>query len=80
MITQIASLTDEQIDSQISEIISAIEGVTERDFQRASDMYNSSFFRGMPIAFTVKVCRALNGHFLANTNNFWLKMSQNEYI
>lgn len=80
MISQTSTLSDEQIEASIVAMIAGIDGTTERDFQRACLEYNSEFFRGHPIQFVVRACRALNEHFLSNTNKYWLKMSQNEFI
>lgn len=73
-------MTEDQINAAVSDIIASLGGTTERDFIRASDEYNSVFFKGLPPLFVKRACIALAEHFLANTNNYWVKQSQSEYI
>lgn len=80
MITSLNSMTEEQINSAVADIIASLEGTTERDFVRASEEYNSVFFKGLPPAFVKAACSALNDHFISNKNNFWLNKSQLEFV
>jgi hypothetical protein len=80
MLVQIESMTDEQIDIAVSDIIEGVgDGTSEHDFVMASEIYNSIFFSDMPPSFTKRACSALNQHFV-NTNNFWVNRAQNEYV
>ena len=80
MITSLNSMTEEQITSAVSNIIAGLEGTTERDFVRASDQYNSVFFKDLPPAFVKAACSALNEHFIGNRNNFWVNKAQLEFV
>jgi hypothetical protein len=80
MITSLNSMTEDQINAAVSDIVASLGGTTERDFVRASEEYNSVFFRGLPPTFVKRACAALSEHFISNTNNYWVKQSQLEYI
>lgn len=75
MIEQIQTLTDQQIDSAVTDIIAGA-GNTARDFELMSQTYNSQFFAGLPSEFKVRACRALRDHFVEFQNNYWNKSAQ----
>ena len=65
----------------ISEIFSIVGtlGTSRRDYENASTMYNSLFFKDEPFMFTRALCRALIDHFATYpTNNYWVKAAGEE--
>jgi len=80
MITSLNSMTDEQIASAVADIIAGLGGTNERDFVMASEQYNSTFFKDMPVQFVKAACSALRDFFPNNINNFWVKKAENEFV
>lgn len=80
MITnQIEVMTDTEIDETVANIL-AMFNDDARDFQLASTMYNSKFFKGLPAAFKKRCCMALRAHFTQQINNYWNEQSENQFI
>lgn len=77
--TQLEVMTDEEIDSAVIAIVSQFVD-NERDFQQASQMYNSVYFRGFPPAFRKRACMALRDHFSNTTNNYWNAQAENQFL
>lgn len=73
-IQSIPSLSETEIQEAVRSI-SATYGHTERDFQMASNTYNSTFFRGLPTEFVQRACRTLKDHFENYTNHYWNRQS-----
>ena len=76
MITSIPALSETEIQEAINSIASTY-GNTERDFQMASNTYNSHFFRGLPTEFVQRACQSLKNHFEDYTNHYWNIQSAN---
>lgn len=80
MITnQLQAMTEEEIDAAVVDILAQF-GDSERDFVHASQMYNSVFFRDLPVAFKKRACLGLRNHFQNQTNNYWNEQSENPFI
>ncbi len=77
--TQPNVMTDEEIDSAVIAIVSQFED-NEKDFQRASQMYNSVYFRGFPAALRKRACMSLRDHFSNTTNNYWNTQAENQFL
>lgn len=75
-ITEYASSTmsDEEIEMTVHKIVSRL-GTSSRDFDHASQQYNSDFFKGEPAEFKIRLCTALAKHF-SLTNTFWSKNAE----
>lgn len=69
------AMTEEEINSSVVSIIGSL-GSSQRDFQHASEMYNSDFFRDEPLEFKVSLCNALLVHFKGHQNHYWTKNSK----
>lgn len=80
MITnQIEVMTDEEIDSAVISLVSQFKD-NDRDFEEASRMYNSVFFRDFPAAFRKRACMGLRDHFSNTTNNYWNTQAENQFL
>lgn len=77
--TQLEVMTDEEINSAVIAIVSQFAD-NDRDFEYASQMYNSVYFRGFPLAFRKRACMALRDHFPSRTNNFWNTQADNQFL
>jgi hypothetical protein len=76
---QILSMTEEEIDSAVVSIVSQFED-NERDFQLASQMYNSLYFRDVSPALRKRACLGLRDHFTNRTNNYWNTQAENQFL
>ena len=65
--------THESIEAHCAIILSTL-GRNYDDFSRASEMYNSTFFKDESEEFKVALCTALYEHFSQKTNTYWNKI------
>lgn len=69
-----STMSDEEIEMIVHKIVSKL-GTSSRDFDHASQQYNSDFFKGEPADFKTRLCSALSRHFTL-TNTFWSKNAE----
>lgn len=65
---------EEMSEDEMNRLVSAAlasYGRTPRDFELASNQYNTDFFRGEPEEFKRRLCTALHHAFLPNVNRYW---------
>jgi hypothetical protein len=67
-------MTDDEIDRAVQAAL-ASHGRSARDFEHASQHYNSDFFRDEPEEFKRRMCVALHSAFQPRQNPFWQKVA-----
>lgn len=67
--------TEADVDNTVMSIVGSL-GTNQRDFQHASQMYNSDFFKGESREFQTRLCAALSAHFKGHQNHYWTKNSK----
>lgn len=68
-------MTEQQMDDAVNSALASY-GRSPRDFDHASQHYNSDFFKGESAEFKRRMCRALHHAFLPLVNTFWQKNAE----